>query len=149
MDTYILQKDLPYFKSGIRYLKNETDARVDRNSYFPDVVGSKNERFAIHADYVENNPDWFKLENNSLIEQKTINGIFYGFNKKVYDSIFYNLIIYKNDKDETIVQLINKDKFYTLPILFNPCIELINSRSEKFIELLLNAGSTINELIRQ
>jgi hypothetical protein len=64
MDKYILQKDLPHTKAGVVYIKNDGtiagNQMVDKNSYLPDVVGHRHERFAIHSDWVEKNPEWFK-----------------------------------------------------------------------------------------
>lgn len=60
MDTYILQKDLPYIKAGTQYIRAEY--LNDKCSYVPNKTGMKHERFAIHADYIENNPEWFKKE---------------------------------------------------------------------------------------
>lgn len=61
MDKYILQKELPYLKAGTVYFKNESfSISIDKTSYLPEVVGMRHERFAIHSDWVENNPEWFK-----------------------------------------------------------------------------------------
>lgn len=59
--VYILQKDLPYVKAGVIYAKKSYWGFIgDDYTYFPDKTGMKHERFAIHADWVENNPEWFK-----------------------------------------------------------------------------------------
>lgn len=61
-DRYEIQFDLPFIKRGTVYFKDTTGEYNlgDRTSYIPDVVGMKHSRFAIHSDYVENNPAWFQ-----------------------------------------------------------------------------------------
>jgi len=73
MRTYVLRKDLPYMKAGTVYFKDEGKRYVDGNSYIPDKIGCRNERFAIHADYVEKNVEWFS-SNRIVLELTEENG---------------------------------------------------------------------------
>lgn len=57
---YKLLKDLPYIKAGIDYVSADGFNGVfDKCSYVPNKMGMKHERFAIHIDWIENNPEWF------------------------------------------------------------------------------------------
>lgn len=59
--TYELLKDLPYLKAGTIYAKKSFwHFSGDNVTYYPDKTGMKHERFGIHADYIEDNPDWFR-----------------------------------------------------------------------------------------
>ena len=59
--TYELLKDLPYLKAGTIYAKKSFwHFSGDNVTYYPDKIGMKHERFGIHADYIEDNPDWFR-----------------------------------------------------------------------------------------
>lgn len=58
---YRLLKDLPYIKSGVEYVSADGFNGVyDRCSYVPNKMGMMHERFAIHIDWIENNPEWFE-----------------------------------------------------------------------------------------
>lgn len=58
---YRLLKDLPYIMAGVVYVKADGFNGVhDRCSYVPDKMGMMHERFALHSDWVEDNPDWFQ-----------------------------------------------------------------------------------------
>lgn len=61
MKRYKLLKDFPWLKAGAIFFK-DTESRYvkDRISYIPNVAGMKHERFAIHADWVEDNSEWFE-----------------------------------------------------------------------------------------
>lgn len=58
---YILLKDLPFMKNGTVYYKNKNITITDTNSYLPTIGGMQHNRFAVHSDFVENNPEWFQL----------------------------------------------------------------------------------------
>lgn len=59
--TYELLKDLPYLKAGTIYAKKSFwHFSGDNVTYYPDKIGMKHERFGIHADYIEDNPVWFR-----------------------------------------------------------------------------------------
>lgn len=65
---YVLQKDLPFLKAGTVYSKSAYGylGTVDSASYLPNVTGMRHERFAIHRDWVEANPEWFKEKEADL-----------------------------------------------------------------------------------
>jgi len=114
--TYILQKDLPYTKAGTEYFKNtDFDNRVDRNSYFPNKVGSRCERFAIHADYVENNPEWFKLKEEKKQEinlvlstyKNSMTGVtIYNYQINLHERLSDNVV---NKIQEAIQKIVNDE----------------------------------------
>lgn len=52
---YRLLKPLPYAPVDTEYYKIE-----GTNDYCPDRVGMKHERFYLHKDWVEGEPDWFQ-----------------------------------------------------------------------------------------
>ena len=60
MSTYILQKDLPNAKSGAKYRKTEEG----KNYVWYDVMSEKSWDVSYPAEYIENNPEWFKKEEN-------------------------------------------------------------------------------------
>lgn len=75
MADYLLIKDLPFCKAGTRYIKNDgLISNMDRCSYFPDKIGMKHERFAIHQDWVENNTEWFVSMSEIINKAKSISG---------------------------------------------------------------------------
>lgn len=59
-------------KSGMIYFKNKLGENhgVDGNSYLPEQTGMKHERWAIHADYVEKNPEWFEEIKEDIVKEK-------------------------------------------------------------------------------
>lgn len=59
--TYILLRDLPYIKAGTEYVSADGFNGVfDKCSYVPNKMGMMHERFAIHIDWIKDNPEWFK-----------------------------------------------------------------------------------------
>lgn len=58
-DTYILLKDLPYVKAGTEYISADDYNVGDKCSYVPSIRGMKHSRFAIHIDWIKDNPEWF------------------------------------------------------------------------------------------
>lgn len=61
MSKYRLKKDMPHVKAGMIYFLNKNgENNCDGNTYLPDKEGMKHERWGLHLDFVENNPEWFE-----------------------------------------------------------------------------------------
>jgi len=58
--VYVLMQDLPYIKAGTEYVSADGFNGVfDKCSYVPNKLGMMHERFAIHIDWIKDNPTWF------------------------------------------------------------------------------------------
>jgi len=105
--TYELLKDLPYLKAGTIYAKKSFwHFSGDNVTYYPDKIGMKHERFGIHADYIEDNPDWFRrveVKDWEIASFKHQNGIIVQIvNGRGGLNSIYTVDNYLNDKYDSV-----------------------------------------------
>lgn len=62
MPTYILQKDLPNIKAGAEF----DQKKINDNVYYAREIDSMNDYYHYHKNFVENNPEWFKLKEEKM-----------------------------------------------------------------------------------
>jgi hypothetical protein len=124
MRRYTLLKPMPHVKVGTIYIKAPKDVAKDNCSYYPDVVGCKNERWMIHADFVENNPEWFSDDSRA----------------NTYNSEFHNIVVVAANMDSDsyirafcqLPELIKQRRETARIILNNPILEQKSAAIECF-----------------
>jgi len=79
MATYILQKDLPYIKAGMKYAKKKMFHYTgDDISYYPVDEQFHNIQYRIYGEFVENNFEWFiEQEENVLYKIQAAKDLLY------------------------------------------------------------------------
>ena len=104
--VYILQKDLPYYKAG-------EELTLNAGYYEMEVKNGYSRYWQWPVDYVENNPDWFKLKGegnmdsapfvSKIIEAKDSLWVEIGFSKVTFGDSVWKIMMSKKKLAEMII----------------------------------------------